>query len=66
MTKRIAAACALAMMLMLTSCSAEDWDSTHEKNLTSRVITVDGRDVTCVIYKAGNAGGVSCDWEGAR
>ena len=67
MTKRIAATTgALAMMLTLTACGAENWDSTHEKHLTPKVITVDGRDVTCVIYQSGNAGGVSCDWEGAR
>lgn len=66
MTKRIAAACTLTMTLMLTACGAENWDSTHEKHLTPKVITVDGRDVTCVIYKSGNGGGLSCDWEGAR
>lgn len=68
MTKRIAAAAAgaLAMMLTLTACSAEYWDSTHENKLTPKVITVDGRDVTCVIYKSGYAGGLSCDWEDAR
>jgi len=26
----------------------------------------DGRTVTCVIYTAGSAGGLSCDWEAAR
>ena len=64
MTKRItAAAGAIAAMLTLTACGAEDWDGTHENHLTPRVITVDGRDVTCVIYKSGYGGGVSCDWE---
>lgn len=24
----------------------------------------DGRTVTCVAYKGGHAGGLSCDWEG--
>ena len=67
MTKRIAATTgALAMILMITACGAEDWDSTHENNLTPRVITVDGRDVTCVIYRPTNGGGLSCDWDGAR
>ena len=68
MTKRITAVAAgtIALMTALTACSAEDWDSTHEKNLTPKVITVDDREVTCVIYKSGYAGGLSCDWEGAR
>lgn len=66
MIKRITAAGVIALALTLTACGAENWDSTHENNLTPKVITVDGRDVTCVIYKSGNGGGVSCDWEGAR
>ena len=67
MTKRISAAAgSIAAMLTLTACGAEDWDGTHENKLTPRVITVDGRDVTCVIYRPTNGGGVSCDWEGAR
>ena len=67
MTKRItAAAGTIALALTLTACSAEDWDNTHENHLTPKVITVDDREVTCVIYKAGNGGGVSCDWEGSR
>ena len=66
MTKRITATGTIAAMLALTACGAEDWDSTHENNLTPKVITVDGREVTCVLYKSGNGGGVSCDWEGAR
>ena len=67
MTKRITAtAGAIALALTLTACSAEDWDSTHENHLTPRTIAVDGREVTCVIYKSSNAGGVSCDWGGAR
>lgn len=68
MNKRIAAvaAGAIALMTALTACSAEYWDSTHENTLTPREITVDGRDVICVIYKSGYGGGVSCDWESAR
>ncbi len=30
------------------------------------VVLPDGRTVTCVVYKQGYAGGISCDWEGAR
>lgn len=64
MTKRItAAAGAIALALTLTACGAENWDSSHEKNLTPKVVTVDGREVTCILYKSGYAGGLSCDWE---
>ena len=69
MTKRIAAVAAagtIALMTALTACSAEDWDRTNENRLTPKVITVDGREVTCVIYQSGHAGGLSCDWDGAR
>ena len=67
MAKRIiATAGIIAVMLTLTACGAENLDSTHENHLTPRVVTVDGRDVTCVIYRPTNGGGVSCDWEGAR
>ena len=67
MTKRIAAATgAIAAMLMLTACSAGYQYSTRETNLTPQVITVDGREVTCVTYPIGYVGGIDCDWEGAR
>ena len=67
MTKRTTIVTAIAATaLTLTSCGAEDWDDTHENHLTPRTIHVDGREVTCVIYKSTNSGGVSCDWEGAR
>nr|DAL41027.1 MAG TPA_asm: hypothetical protein [Caudoviricetes sp.] len=32
----------------------------------NRVNLTDGRTVTCVVYRGGYAGGVSCDWEGAK
>ena len=67
MTKRIAAATgAIVAMLMLTACGAEYRYSTHETNLTPQVVTVDGREVTCVTYPGGYVGGIDCDWEGAR
>ena len=67
MTKRIAAATgAIVAMYMLTACGAEYRYSTHENELTTQVITVDGREVTCVTYPIGYVGGIDCDWEGAR
>ena len=66
MTKRIAAAGAIAVMLTLTACAGEEWDPTDESHFTPQVITVDGREVKCVLYRMGHAGGLSCDWESAR
>lgn len=67
MTKRIAAATGIiAAVIMLTACGTGDWDNTHESDLTTQVITVDGREVTCVTYPIGYVGGIDCDWEGAR
>ena len=67
MTKRIAAtAGTIAAMLMLTACGTGGQDSTHESDLTLQVITVDGREVTCVTYPSGSVGGIDCDWEGSR
>lgn len=67
MTKRIAAATGtIAAVLTLTACGAEYRYSTHESELTTQVITVDGREVTCVTYPIGYVGGIDCDWESAR
>ena len=69
MKKRIAAttgAIATMLTLTLTACGTGGQDSTHESDLTLQVITVDGREVTCVTYPTGFVGGIDCDWEGAR
>lgn len=67
MTKRIVGATvAIAAMFALAGCGTGDRDSTHENNLTTRVVIVDGREVTCVTYPSGWVGGIDCDWEGAR
>lgn len=67
MAKRIiATAGIIAVTLTLTACGAEYLDSTHEKHFTTKVIPVEGREVTCVIYQSGSRGGLSCDWDGAR
>lgn len=67
MKKRIAAATgAIAAMVTLTACGTGGQDSTHESDLITQVITVDGREVTCVTYPTGFVGGIDCDWEGSR
>lgn len=39
----------------------------NSDRLYERTITLtDGRTITCVVHQSGNAGGVSCDWDGAR
>lgn len=59
--------------LALTGCgtggSPENDDNAGGKSkaLYERSITLtDGRDVTCVVYGSGHAGGLSCDWENAQ
>lgn len=66
MTKRIAATGAIIAMLTLTAACGTDRDSTRESDLTPQVVTVNGREVTCVGYPSGFVGGLSCDWEGSR
>lgn len=68
MTKRIAATGAITavLALTLTACGTGDRDNTHESDLTTQVITVDGREVTCVTYPIGYVGGIDCDWGDAR
>lgn len=66
MTKRIAATGAIAAVLTLTACGTGGGDSTRESDLTTQVITVDGREVTCVTYPIGFVGGIDCDWENSR
>lgn len=74
MTRRakLAAVVALTAALALTGCatggSPESDDNAGRKSdtLYERAIDLtDGRTVTCVVYRWGYAGGVSCDWAGA-
>lgn len=67
MAKRIiATAGIIAVTLTLTACGAENLDSTHERYFTTKVIPVEGREVTCAIYQRDYFGGLSCDWDGTR
>lgn len=67
MKKRIAAAAgAITAVVTLTACGTGGGVDTHESDLTTQVITVDGREVTCVTYPSGFVGGIDCDWEGSR
>lgn len=53
----------LAMLLLACASSDDASDSVSTRSLSEREITlVDGRTITCISYKAGYGGGLSCDW----
>lgn len=65
-TKRIAVVTALSVLL-LTGCGVADTETGVSTGLEQNTISLkDGRQVTCVVYKAGYAGGLSCDWDNAK
>lgn len=62
----VAVLAAAAMALTGCSSSIEDPSTGEDTRITERhVTTQDGREVTCLVYTAGYAGGLSCDWDGA-
>lgn len=64
--KRTIAAIAL-VALALTGCGVDEQGNKRMDGLKeNRVNLTDGRTVTCVVYRGGYAGGLSCDWEGAK
>ena len=64
MPKRIiATAGAIAVMLTLTACAAEDRPSTGASSVVVRTIHVDGHAMQCAIYRPPNGGGIDCNWE---
>ena len=58
---------AAALTLALSGCATGESDPTtgEKTNLDVRRVQVDGRIVTCIVYRAGYAGGLSCDWNNA-
>lgn len=67
-----AAGAVVALALVLVGCGTGGSPATDDKagstsnRLYERTIELqDGREVTCVVYKQSNAGGLSCDWDGA-
>ena len=67
--KKTIAVLVIATTLALTGCASGNSDATtgeptrlQEQNIKLN----DGRELTCVTYKLANAGGLSCDWGGAR
>lgn len=53
-------------VLALTACSNDPSAPNTEPEGRFTVVTVDvnGRDVPCVTWKNGYAGGLDCDWSG--
>lgn len=72
MTKRTTrlAAVVLACGVGLTACGSpqdEDKQKFYDTTLDEQHHKLsDGRTVTCITYKHGYAGGLSCDWDNAR
>lgn len=51
----------VVMAFVLSGCGGSL--NSSNSNLTERTIVLnDGRTITCVTYKQGYAGGLSCDW----
>lgn len=65
-TRRIAAVMTMTALL-LAGCGAADVSTGVGTGLgESTIVLKDGRQVTCVVYKRANAGGLSCDWDNAK
>lgn len=72
--KKLAAIGAIALAgLGLVGCAtggspdSDDRAGERSPSLYERTLELtDGRTVTCVTYKAGYAGGLSCDWTNAK
>lgn len=63
---------ALGLALGLTACGDPAPGSTQQdtgglgRARAWTIQTPDGREVVCVSWKSGHAGGLDCDWEGSR
>ena len=71
--KFVALAAAAVVAISLAGCGSGGSPETDSNAggtssyLYERSVTLtDGRQVTCIVYIAGYAGGVDCDWDNAR
>lgn len=66
--KRLITTLAIISALALTGCGYQNPATSDGTNLKAAVIeTPDGRHVTCIKWDSSNyAGGLSCDWGGAK
>lgn len=62
--KAISLVGASALLLSLVGCSYSKESTEEDQQLSVSEIEVNGKMLTCVIYKDDYPGGVSCDWEG--
>ena len=61
------AAALAALLLALSGCGEDASEDTNSNEVDSvDVVLPDGRTVTCLTFVDYNAGGIDCDWEGAR
>ena len=63
MKKKLITALVLCL-ISLTGCSgspAKD-PKVSTGSFKTTIVNVDGRDIPCITWKQGNAGGLSCDW----
>ncbi|WP_104086549.1 hypothetical protein [Arthrobacter sp. GMC3] len=63
--KKTIATLAVVGLLALTGCSSEQ-QAAESSPVPHAVKLADGRTITCIAWKAGYAGGLSCDWDGAK
>ena len=67
--KKTLAALAIVTALTLAGCASGNSDANtgEPTRLQEQHIKLnDGRGLTCVTWKLANAGGLSCDWDGAK
>ena len=65
MKKKLITALVLCL-ISLTGCSGSESPAKDPKVSTgsfkTTIVNVDGRDIPCITWKLGYAGGISCDW----
>lgn len=72
MKKIASSALAILIAFSLTACSSDEeappspQDSNSYFLVEHQYVLDSGRTVTCITYKSQYAGGVTCDWGGAR
>lgn len=63
--KKTLATLAIIATLALTGCSSQE-EGQRSTPVPHLVELADGRIVDCIVFKHGYAGGLSCDWAGAK
>ena len=66
MKKIASSVLAILIAFSLTACSPASENSNSPLLHEHQYVLDSGRTVTCITYRSSAAGGVSCDWGGAR